>query len=84
MSLCTKHGKEAVDTAGNCVLCYSPIKIDASYYYAPKIPYKCPVCNGTGLVSTPPDIAGDISTWSSSSTATYQCKSCVGQGIIWG
>ena len=43
---------------------------------------KCPVCDGTGLVSRPPHIAGDVETWADSSTAPYPCKACGGQGYI--
>ena len=48
-----------------------------------RIPFKCPVCDGTGLVSKPPYIAGDQETWSTSQTGTYPCHACGGSGIIW-
>lgn len=47
------------------------------------IPYKCPVCDGTGIVSRPPHVAGDIPIWSSGGTGVYECKSCEGEGIVW-
>ena len=43
---------------------------------------KCPVCDGTGLVSRPPWIAGDVMTWGSAGTGPYQCKCCAGSGVI--
>ena len=43
---------------------------------------KCPVCEGTGLVSRPPWVAGDQDCWVSSSTGPYTCRACNGQGII--
>ena len=43
---------------------------------------KCPVCDGTGLVSKPPGIAGDQDTWVSSSAGPYPCCVCGGRGII--
>lgn len=43
---------------------------------------KCPVCNGTGLVSRPPGIAGDQQTWVSSDAGPYTCRTCGGSGII--
>ena len=46
-------------------------------------PHKCPVCDGTGLVSRPPYIAGDQPTWSSTSLDPYPCKCCNGTGIVW-
>ena len=43
---------------------------------------KCPVCDGQGLVSKPPYLAGDQQSWASSSTAPYPCKRCEGTGTI--
>ncbi len=43
---------------------------------------KCPVCDGTGLVSKPPWIAGDQTVWVSSSSGPYPCKVCSGVGMI--
>jgi hypothetical protein len=48
------------------------------------IPHKCPVCDGTGKVSRPPWIAGDVNEYpASSSCGHYPCKACQGKGIIW-
>lgn len=44
---------------------------------------KCPVCDGTGLVSRPPWIAGDQSYWIGSSSGPYTCKACGGSCVIW-
>jgi hypothetical protein len=47
-------------------------------------PHKCPVCDGTGLVSRPPYIAGDINEWVSGTSAmTWTCCACSGTGIVW-
>jgi hypothetical protein len=46
-------------------------------------PHKCPVCDGAGLVSRPPWIAGDVPGWSSSDCAPHPCKPCFGTGIVW-
>lgn len=46
-------------------------------------PFCCPVCNGQGLVSRPPWVAGDVYEWQSSSTAPYPCKACQGTGVLW-
>jgi len=43
---------------------------------------KCPVCDGTGLVSRPPWIAGDQLTWSDTSSGPYPCKRCNGVGTL--
>ena len=43
---------------------------------------KCPVCDGTGLVSRPPSVAGDQPTWVDSQTGPYPCKRCEGRGTI--
>lgn len=47
-------------------------------------PYVCPVCNGAGTVSRPPHIAGDQTSWSSSSCPLYICHACCGTGVVWG
>lgn len=47
-------------------------------------PHKCPVCDGTGLVSRPPHIAGDVDQWTDSGGGPYSCKPCGGAGILWG
>jgi RecJ-like exonuclease len=43
---------------------------------------KCPVCDGAGLVSRPPWVAGDVQTWTTSSTTSYPCRVCGGGGVI--
>ena len=91
---CTKCGNYHQMTSAGCP--YYPNDDDTIWtpIYAPehtyivsaplKQPFKCPVCNGTGLVSRPPEIAGDVESWTSSTTNTYPCKACAGTGIIWG
>jgi len=49
-----------------------------------RIPYKCPCCEGTGLVNHPPWIAGDQETYVTGSAGPWACSSCGGVGIIWG
>jgi len=44
---------------------------------------KCPVCEGTGLVTRPPWVAGDQPTWVDSSCGPYPCKACKGTGLLW-
>jgi hypothetical protein len=46
-------------------------------------PYKCPVCDGSGKVSRPPYVAGDVPQWESSDTKLYECNACLGTGIVW-
>lgn len=48
------------------------------------IPHKCPVCDGTGFVSRPPYLPGDVDTWASHGIYCYTCKLCDGGGIVWG
>ena len=46
------------------------------------IPYqKCPKCDGQGIVSKPPHIAGDVFEYTSSAI-TYTCDICDGKKII--
>jgi len=42
----------------------------------------CPVCNGTGKVSRPPWIAGDVYMWTGAGAGPYVCHSCGGTGYI--
>ena len=44
---------------------------------------KCPICDGTGLVSKPPWIAGDQDSWTCSGTGPYPCTACNGTGLLW-
>ena len=41
----------------------------------------CPKCNGQGIVSKPPWVAGDINEWTSSA-ASYVCDLCNGAKVI--
>lgn len=43
---------------------------------------KCPVCNGTGLVSVPPNIPGDLPRFVYGETGPWTCRTCQGSGII--
>ena len=52
-------------------------------WYPPQQPYKCPVCEGRGVVpqgfyDVLPGFVG-----STTSTAPETCKTCGGSGIIW-
>lgn len=51
------------------------------YYPSLMTPYKCPVCNGTALVSFPPGVAGDAS-WTGNNVGPWVCPACE-KGIIW-
>ncbi|MCK9543759.1 MAG: hypothetical protein M0R03_17200 [Novosphingobium sp.] len=42
---------------------------------------KCPKCDGQGIVSKPPWIAGDQDTWTASQ-ANFTCNLCNGQMVI--
>lgn len=47
-------------------------------------PFTCPVCNGTGSVSTPPGVAGDQPYFSSSTNCgPWPCRACQGAGVLW-
>lgn len=43
----------------------------------------CPCCNGSGLVSRPPWVAGDQQAFSASSCGPWPCKACNGSGMLW-
>lgn len=42
---------------------------------------KCPKCDGQGIVSKPPWIAGDQNTWTDTQTS-HTCNLCNGQMVI--
>ena len=44
---------------------------------------KCPVCDGTGLVSRPPLVPGDQKQWTDGGSGGYVCNRCSGTGTIW-
>ncbi len=46
------------------------------------VPFQtCPKCNGQGSVSKPPEIAGDITTWSDC-VGIHTCNVCNGEKVI--
>lgn len=45
-------------------------------------PYKCPICNGTGIV--PGGFYLSVNGYCSSTNTTEMCRQCQGTGIIWG
>ncbi len=60
-----------------------PIIMSGPQYTLPRTPYRCPVCNGHGIVP-----AGFYETtegcWTTTSTAPEPCRACNGTGIVWG
>lgn len=68
----------------------SPCKFIYTYYPSfiegqpgEQKPYKCPICDGTGLVSRPPGVAGDQETQVDNQTGPYECRPCLGSGVLW-
>ena len=45
-------------------------------------PYRCPICNGTGIV--PGGFYFSVNGHSSSTNTTEVCRQCQGSGIVWG
>lgn len=45
-------------------------------------PYKCPICNGTGIV--PGGFYFSVNGYYSSTNTTEMRRQCQGSGIIWG
>lgn len=43
---------------------------------------KCPVCDGTGLVSRPPGVAGDQRIYNTTSCGPWPCRVCNGIGVL--
>lgn len=47
-------------------------------------PFKCPVCSGTGRVSWPPGVPGDVPYFSASTACNgWTCQACHGTCIVW-
>lgn len=47
------------------------------------IAQKCPVCDGTGVVSRPPGIAADQPSFATTSAGPWPCPTCQGARIIY-
>ena len=45
-------------------------------------PYRCPICNGTGIV--PGGFYWSVNGHSTSTNTTEMCRQCHGSGLIWG
>lgn len=65
---------------GKCSICWNKEKLSINRGVI--LWQKCPVCDGTGLVSRPPHIVGDITSWVDSGAGPYSCKRCYGLGTI--
>lgn len=73
---CPNH---TIPLAGCQACCYDLPALPERVRY----PFKCPVCDGTKLVSRPPGMPGDVISWPASSTGPYSCGACSGTGIVW-
>jgi hypothetical protein len=49
-----------------------------------KVPHRCPVCNGTGLVPNGFYRAIGVDSWSTADTTPETCRSCNETGIVYG
>lgn len=45
-------------------------------------PYRCPICNGTGIV--PGGFYFSVNGYSASTNTTEMCRQCQGSGLVWG
>ena len=45
-------------------------------------PYRCPICNGTGIV--PGGFYFSVNGYSTSTNTTEMCRQCQGSGLVWG
>lgn len=74
-------------TCLNCGQVFKEGDIHACTPRLPRQPFKCPVCDGSGIVRqgfyfVPPN--GGSGEFCSSSTGPEKCRACNGSGIIWG
>ena len=49
-----------------------------------RTPFKCPVCEGKGIVPNGFYDAIGVNTWTTSDVTPETCRTCNGSGIIWG
>jgi len=76
-SICLGCGKNC---DGRCPA-GSALRINEKYL-THTVPYQlCPKCNGQGVVSKPPYVAGDVLQWTSGGSA-FTCDVCTGNKII--
>ena len=55
---------------------------DYTYTISSKVPYRCPICEGRGIV--PGGFYISLSGgWGTSTNVTEPCRSCAGSGIIY-
>jgi hypothetical protein len=76
-----------MDCTGSCPNCGQHIGNSAGYCTChgrvPEQPFTCPVCAGSGKVSRPPHVAGDVVAWTGSGSELYDCRACAGTGVLW-
>ncbi len=48
-----------------------------------RAPYRCPVCNGNGMVPNG-FYSSTTGQWGSTATSAEECRSCRGTGVVWG
>lgn len=58
------------------------LKISETPEHFRLIPFRCPICIGTGKIQYNPD--NPFQKDSASTNIIYSCKPCSGTGIIWG
>jgi len=58
------------------------VKLRLENEWLKQTPHMCPTCAGTGRVSRPPHVPGDV-IWPAYGTPYYSCRSCDGKGILW-
>lgn len=76
---CT-HGYTADVMCAQCSAAVGPRTFSTT---PPATPHRCPVCVGSGLVSRPPGVAGDLPSFASSSFGPWPCGPCGGTGVLW-
>lgn len=83
---CGKHGVVITNIGEDMETAY--IGGGSIKFFNTTIPYKCPVCKGTALVSFPPGVAGDQPSFTIKETGTpmetgpWTCRAC-DKGVIW-
>lgn len=48
-----------------------------------RVPQRCMVCQGLGMVARPPWVDALMDEWASGGTGGYECEECLGSGVVW-
>jgi len=81
MTMCKNCFSTELDTGFTCMKCGTDNQPHRGIYSSAAEWIKCPKCDGQGIVSKPPYVAGDQNTWTDTQTI-HTCNLCNGSMVI--